>query len=74
MKHYDKQMCCTCFTKRMGDVDGKENTRSEKNEAQNFFLFRDIIFRVGQYLLLLDMQYVSAIPPLKISSSQPITL
>ena len=52
MKHYDKQMCCTCFTKRMGDVDGKENTRSEKNEAQNFFLFRDIIFRVGQYLLL----------------------
>ena len=54
MKHYDKQMCCTCFTKRMGDVDGKENTRSEKNEAQNFFLFRDIIFRVGQYLLLLE--------------------
>ena len=38
----------------MGDVDGKENTRSEKNEAQNFFLFRDIIFRVGQYLLLLE--------------------
>ena len=42
----------------MGDVDGKENTRSEKNEAQNFFLFRDIIFRVGQYLLLLELALI----------------